>query len=34
MLLSMFHPLPNRNGTMTGTAMKKMKPAGVKSLPG
>ena len=30
----MFRPLPNRSGTMPGTAMKKMKPAGVKSLPG
>ena len=28
------HPLPNRSGTMPGAAMKKMKPAGVKSLPG
>ena len=27
-------PLPNRSGTMPGTAMKKMKPAGVKNLPG
>ena len=27
-------PLPNRSGTMPGAAMKKMKPAGVKSLPG
>ena len=30
----MFRPLPNRSGTMPGIAMKKMKPAGVKSLPG
>ena len=27
-------PLPNRSGTMPGAAMKKMKPADVKSLPG
>ena len=31
---SIFRPLPNRSGTMPGAAMKKMKPAGVKSLPG
>ena len=33
-LLSIFRPLPNRSGTMPGVVMKKMKPAGVKSLPG
>ena len=27
-------PLPNRSGMMPGAAMRKMKPAGVKSLQG